>query len=111
MPPQQQETPNSAASTLVSQEALTLVNTASIGGTTGMTYDAANLAQSAAAKGKRYTVKSGDSLGAIVRDHAADISISEIARINGIVNINLIVPGQVLWLPASAATGQVAAST
>jgi murein DD-endopeptidase MepM/ murein hydrolase activator NlpD len=44
-----------------------------------------------------YTVKPGDTLSRIARDH--DVSLSELIALNGIGNPNLIHPGQVLRIP------------
>ena len=44
-----------------------------------------------------YTVKNGDTLGRIARDHG--VSLSDLASINNITNPNLIRPGQVLVIP------------
>ncbi|MDX1469349.1 MAG: LysM peptidoglycan-binding domain-containing protein [Acidimicrobiia bacterium] len=44
-----------------------------------------------------YTVRRGDTLGRIARDH--DVSLSELIEVNGIENPNLIFPGQVLVIP------------
>jgi LysM repeat protein len=46
---------------------------------------------------KIYTVKSGDTLGGIAK--AEGSSVSELARINGIVNINVIKVGQKIEIP------------
>ncbi|HET9260007.1 MAG TPA: LysM peptidoglycan-binding domain-containing protein [Acidimicrobiia bacterium] len=53
-----------------------------------------------------YTVKSGDTLGRIARDH--DVSVAEIAAANGIDNPNLIYPGQTLKIPGKDQTHTVA---
>ena len=45
-----------------------------------------------------YTVKPGDTLSEIARDH--DISMSKIVAANDIANPDLIHPGQVLFIPA-----------
>ncbi len=45
-----------------------------------------------------YTVKPGDTLGEIARDH--DIGLSKIVAANNISNPDLIHPGQVLFIPA-----------
>lgn len=44
-----------------------------------------------------YTVRQGDTLGAIARDN--DVSVSDLAAANHIANPNLIRPGQVLVIP------------
>lgn len=44
-----------------------------------------------------YTVKRGDTLGTIARDH--DVSLSDLIKANGISNPNLIYPGQILVIP------------
>lgn len=44
-----------------------------------------------------YTVKPGDTLGRIARDH--DVSLSDLIAANNITNPNLIYPGQVLTIP------------
>jgi LysM repeat protein len=46
-----------------------------------------------------YTVKSGDTLGRIARQH--DVSVSDLASTNGISNPNLIFVGQKLEIPGS----------
>lgn len=45
---------------------------------------------------KTYTVKSGDNLSTIAKNNGTDVAT--IARLNGIANVNLIYPGQVLRL-------------
>jgi LysM repeat protein len=47
--------------------------------------------------GGTYTVQAGDTLGKIARLYA--VSIAELARMNGIVNVNLIHVGQTLTIP------------
>ncbi len=49
----------------------------------------------APAQRKSYTVKSGDNLSTIAKNNGTDVAT--IARINGIANVNLIYPGQVLY--------------
>lgn len=51
----------------------------------------------------RYTVKSGDTLGAIARRHR--VSVAAIAKANKLANPNRIVIGQVLVIPGGAAVG------
>ncbi|MFO7300055.1 MAG: LysM peptidoglycan-binding domain-containing protein [Actinomycetes bacterium] len=46
-----------------------------------------------------YTVKRGDTLGKIAKDHG--VTVSELARVNNISNPNLIYPGQVLIIPGT----------
>ncbi|MDP9495547.1 MAG: LysM peptidoglycan-binding domain-containing protein, partial [Actinomycetota bacterium] len=53
-----------------------------------------------------YTVKQGDTLGRIARDH--DVSVSDIVTANKITNPNLIRPGQVLLIPTKDRTHLVA---
>lgn len=47
------------------------------------------------AQRKSYTVKSGDNLSTIAKNNGTDIAT--LARINGIPNVNLIYPGQVIY--------------
>lgn len=54
-----------------------------------------------AADGRSYTVKAGDTLGAIASANGTDWQT--LARINGIANPNLIIPGQQIRLPAASA--------
>lgn len=49
-------------------------------------------------QGCQYVVKPGDTLGLIARRH--NTTVYELARLNGIVNVNIIYVGQVLRLPA-----------
>jgi len=53
-----------------------------------------------------YTVKQGDTLGRIARDH--DVSVSDLVTANKIANPNLIRPGQVLLIPTKDRTHLVA---
>lgn len=53
-----------------------------------------------------YTVKPGDTLGAIARDH--DVLVSDLAAANKISNPDLIRPGQVLLIPTKDRTHLVA---
>ncbi len=53
-----------------------------------------------------YTVKPGDTLGAIARDN--DVSVSDLAAANHISNPNLIRAGQVLVIPSKDRTHVVA---
>ena len=53
-----------------------------------------------------YTVRPGDTLGAIARDN--DVSVSDLAAANHISNPNLIRPGQVLVIPTKDRTHVVA---
>ena len=55
------------------------------------------------APGGRYTVRSGDTLGAIARRH--HVSIGALAKANGIANPNVLRVGQVLVVPGGAAVG------
>jgi LysM repeat protein len=55
--------------------------------------------------GSQYTVKSGDTLDKIAKDHGT--TWQKLARDNGIANPNLIRPGQQLTLPAGASTVHV----
>ena len=48
-----------------------------------------------------YTVQPGDTLGKIAREHGT--TVDALAEINGIKNVNLIQPGQKLWLSGTAA--------
>ena len=56
-----------------------------------------------------YTVKSGDSLSAIAAKYGT--TYTELARINGIANPNLIQPGQVLRVTGGAAAAPAAPAT
>jgi len=53
-----------------------------------------------------YTVKQGDTLGRIARDH--DVSVSDLVTANKLANPNLIRPGQVLLIPTKDRTHVVA---
>jgi LysM repeat protein len=53
-----------------------------------------------------YTVRQGDTLGEIARDH--DVSVSDLVAANRISNPNLIRPGQVLVIPTKDRTHVVA---
>jgi LysM repeat protein len=66
-------------------------------------------APSAPAAGGSYTVKAGDSLGRIAARHG--VSLAALLQVNGITVTSLILPGQVISLPAgaSAAPAQPAA--
>jgi LysM repeat protein len=54
-------------------------------------------------KGNTYTVKAGDTLGEIAQKY--NTTVSELARINGISNPNLIYAGQVLKLDGAKVEG------
>ena len=68
---------------------------------------AAASATGAAMPARTYTVREGDSLGAIAQ--LFGVSQSALAIANGIANPNLIIPGQLLRIPAPAAEGAAAA--
>ncbi len=64
------------------------------------TQNNARSTDSASAKPKTYTVKSGDTLSAICRDMYGNSSLyAKLADYNGIKNANLIYPGQVVKIP------------
>ncbi len=75
------------------------------GSTTGSTGGGAT------ASGGTYTVQSGDTLGAIASRFG--VSVTDLARANGITNPNLIYPGQRLTIPgrSGGATRTTASST
>jgi len=55
-----------------------------------------------------YTLKPGDSLYAIARQH--NVKVAEIERYNGITDVRKVMPGTTLRLPASTGSGSEAAS-
>lgn len=59
--------------------------------------------------GASYTVRPGDTLGRIARQHGTDVAT--LARLNGIRNPNLIHPGQVLRVPGSSGYAVVRGDT
>lgn len=63
-------------------------------------------ATGAEAPARTYTVREGDSLGAIAQ--LFGVSQSALAIANGIANPNLIIPGQLLSIPSPAAEGAAA---
>lgn len=72
--------------------------------TKGMTFEGARLASVPGAIGTKVTVRPGDALSTIIRIRAPGLSVREVADANGLSNPDLILPGQVLWLPGSSVT-------
>ncbi|MBR6114961.1 MAG: LysM peptidoglycan-binding domain-containing protein, partial [Oscillospiraceae bacterium] len=53
-----------------------------------------------------YTVKAGDTIFGICEKLGIDFdkNLQMIAKINGLINFNYLVPGKVLWMPSSTAS-------